>query len=99
MADDHSLRALLYGPLVLAGKLGSVGLTKDLQIGPEGPEIRKAPAIRIPDFAVASKQLEEWITPGDRALTFHTTGQKADVALEPFYKVNRERYSLYWKIA
>ena len=68
MADDHSLRAFLYGPLVLAGKLGRGGLTPALQIGPEGPEIGKAPAIPIPQFAARNKRLEEWIKPGDRPM-------------------------------
>lgn len=99
MADDHSLRAFLYGPLVLAGKLGRGGITAALEIGPEGPEIGKAPAMEIPQFAVNNKRLDEWIKPGDRPLTFKTSGQSVNVAMEPFYKVNGERYSLYWKVS
>jgi DUF1680 family protein len=99
MADDHSLRAFLYGPLVLAGKLGREGLTPALEIGPEGPEIGKAPAIEIPQFATNRKRLDEWIKPGDRPLTFKTSGQSVNVAMEPFYKVNGERYALYWKVS
>jgi DUF1680 family protein len=99
MPDDHSLKAFLYGPLVLAGKLGRDGLTKELQTGQEGPELRKAPALQIPQFAASDKRLDEWIKPGDDPMTFRTTGQKVDVAMEPFYKVNGERYSLYWKVA
>jgi DUF1680 family protein len=99
MADDHSLRAFLYGPLVLAGKLGREGLTPALEIGPEGPEIGKAPALEVPQFAANNKRLDEWIKPGDRALTFKTSEQSVNVAMEPFYKVNGERYSLYWKVS
>jgi DUF1680 family protein len=99
MADDHSLRAFLYGPLVLAGKLGREGLTRALEIGPEGPEIGKAPALEVPQFAANNKRLDEWIKPGDRALTFKTSEQSVNVAMEPFYKVNGERYSLYWKVS
>jgi DUF1680 family protein len=99
MADDHSLRAFLYGPMVLAGRLGREGLTQDLQVGPEGPEIGKAPAIQIPEFAASGRGLEEWIKPGDKPMTFATSGQKVNVAMEPFYKVSDERYSLYWKVS
>jgi DUF1680 family protein len=99
MADDYSLRAFLYGPLVLAGQLGSEGLTTALQIGPEGPEMGKAPAIRIPQFAGKNKRLDEWIKPGNRPMTFETSGQKVNVALAPFYQVSGERYSLYWKVS
>jgi len=31
-------------------------------------------------------------------LTFETSGQNKNVALEPFYKVSGERYSLYWRM-
>jgi len=99
MADDHSQRAILYGPLVLAGKLGKDGLNQELQLGPMGPEIKKIPAIKIPAFEAGEKRLEDWIKPGDRPLTFQTSGQKADVKLEPFYKVTGEKYSLYWKVS
>jgi DUF1680 family protein len=98
MADDHSLRAFMYGPLVLAGQLGSSGLTEQLQLGPEGPEIGKAPAMRIPEFAGPGERLDSWIKSGDTPLSFRTSGQKVDVAMEPFYTVSGERYSLYWKM-
>jgi uncharacterized protein len=99
MADDHSLRAILYGPLVLAGKLGSDDVPADLRIGPEGPELKKAPRIPIPEFAAGKKGLDEWIKPGTHPMTFETVGQPEDVAMEPFYKVAAERYSLYWKVS
>jgi DUF1680 family protein len=99
LADDHSLLAILYGPLVLAGKLGSAGLTTDLQLGPEGPQLKKAPTIQIPEFSAARKRLDEWIKPGGESLTFETSGQKVDVAMQPFYRVRGERYSLYWKVS
>jgi len=98
MADDHSLRAILYGPLVLAGKLGKEGLNQEMQLGPMGPEMKKAPAIKIPEFEAGKKRLDEWIKPDDRPMKFETSGQKANVSLEPFYKVSGERYSLYWKV-
>ncbi len=99
MPDDHSLRAILYGPLVLAGKLGRDGLTEELIHGPEGPQLNKAPSIPIPEFSAGAQRLDEWIKPGDQPMTFQTTGQKVDVSLAPFYQVNRDRYSLYWRVS
>ncbi len=98
MADDHSLRAFLYGPLVLAGNLGRAGLTEELVNGPEGPELKKASPMAIPEFIAPGKNLHEWIKPGDRPMSFQTTGQAVNVAFEPFYKIIRDRYSLYWKV-
>jgi DUF1680 family protein len=55
MADDHSLRAILHGPIVQAAKLGNEGLTPQLQIGPMGPEINKVPALKIPSLDAFQK--------------------------------------------
>jgi hypothetical protein len=98
MPDDQSLRAILYGPLVLAGKLGRDGLTRDLQLGPEGPELKKATPIQIPEFSASQKRLDEWIKPADQPMTFQTSGQKMDVSMQPFFRLNDERYSLYWRV-
>ncbi len=38
--DDPTLQAFLYGPLVLAGDLGSEGLTKEMMIGNNAPRVR-----------------------------------------------------------
>jgi hypothetical protein len=97
MPDDRSLRAILYGPLLLAGELGSAGLTPELEIGPEGPNLKKYPAPPIPSFR-ANKQVSEWIQPGDGPLTFRTQGQTQNVTFRPFYRVSEQRYSIYWHI-
>ncbi len=98
MADDYTLSAILYGPIVLAGSLGNHGITQDLEIGPEGPELSKAPPLSIPEFSTGNQRLDEWIKPGDSPGTFQTAGQKVNVTLAPFYEINHQRYSLYWKI-
>jgi hypothetical protein len=99
MADDHTMRAFFYGPLVLAGGLGRDGLTKDLLLGPEGPELKKAPGLAVPEFLTNGKRLDHWIKPGNQPMTFAASGQKSDVRMEPFYRVKDERYSLYWKVS
>ncbi len=38
--DDPTLQAFLYGPLVLAGDLGSEGLTKEMIVGNNSPRVR-----------------------------------------------------------
>ena len=52
MPDDPALQAVLYGPLVLAGDLGSQGLTKEMIVGPEGPEVERLP-LEIPGLKTA----------------------------------------------
>jgi DUF1680 family protein len=98
MPDDHNLRAILYGPLVLAGGLGSTGVSTALEIGPGGPNLKKYPPPAIPAFETGKKQLSQWIRAGDGPLTFRTEGQATNVTLAPFYRVSGQRYSVYWRI-
>jgi len=98
MPDDHRMQAILYGPLVLAGELGSAGLTQDLIIGHEGPDLKKHPPAALPAFRTRGNEPGAWIRPTSQPLTFRTTGQAADVTLAPFYKVSGQRYSIYWNV-
>jgi DUF1680 family protein len=115
MPDDSKLAAFLYGPLVLAGDLGNQGLTEDhitgpnLRVGVAGIEqwgsplaaTNSAPPIQsidIPNFRRAP-ELESWIQPADRPLTFRTTGQKEDVTLVPLNRLFDRRYSVYWRVS
>ena len=93
MPDDRNLRAILYGPLVLAGGLGRTGLSESIEIGPEGPEMSKHPGPPVPQFQAASKQPADWITQDD-AMSFRGGG----VTFKPFYQVSRQRYSIYWRL-
>jgi DUF1680 family protein len=98
MPDDPALQAVLYGPLVLAGDLGSQGLTKDMIIGPQGPETKSLP-LDIPGFHPAGKDLNQWIRPQAAPLEFRTTGQPRDIALTPLNRFFDKRYSVYWKVS
>lgn len=101
MPDNPNRVAIMYGPIVLGGALG----TKDMPVG--GPfadsdtAFIEEPTPDVPVFVLPSTSLEDWIKPvaGD-PLTFHTVGagQPYDVVLKPFYKIHRERYSIYWDI-
>jgi uncharacterized protein len=111
MPDDRSTQAFLYGPLVLAGDLGSEGLSERLIVGPNAPRLPRpggnfqrrpdapppVPTIEIPSFR-ASGDPSAWIKPGDAPLTFRTTGQRQDVSLVPLNRIFGKRYSVYWQV-
>jgi DUF1680 family protein len=98
MPDDPAMQAVLYGPLVLAGDLGSEGLTPELITGPGGPALRQHP-IAIPTFHAASDSPDSWIKPAGKPLTFRTSGQERDVTLAPFDRTFGRRYSIYWNVS
>jgi uncharacterized protein len=113
MPDDRTTQAFLYGPLVLAGDLGTEGLDERRIIGPNAPPMRTRPAnapanpnapppappIDIPTFRSVSSDPASWIKPGDRPLTFRTTGQAKDVTLVPLNSLFGKRYSVYWQVS
>ena len=89
MTSDSSKVAIMYGPLVLAGKLGPVN----------DPAIEKIDY--VPDLVFGNKDLDEWIKPvKGEANTFQTinAGHPRDITLIPFYKAHDERYSVYWNV-
>ncbi len=102
MASDSSLVSLLYGPLVLAGGLGTEGLPPEapfaLPTPPrQVPEFRGEPA-KSPVLAPSHAGYFDWITPIEgRPLTFRVAASPNDVVFQPYNQVLRERYGVYWK--
>lgn len=99
--DNPSVLAIMYGPLVLAGRLGTDGLTPDILRAPPTkprmvPEFPPNAAIPAPTLKPRGTDVNSWISPTG-PLEFRTTGQEHDVTLVPFYKILDERYAVYWK--
>lgn len=94
--DDSNLRAAMYGPLVLAGKLGNAGLTKSDIYGPMGPDAKKS--VPVPAIATAGNS-SNWVEPvKGEPLAFRTTGQSTATNMAPLYRLLDERYTVYWKV-
>ena len=98
LLGDESWQAAMYGPLVLAGRLGAEGLTDSVtRIGYDtspGGKPGPAPVIRAHAFDAF-----DWVeaVAGQR-LSFRTAGQSESISLVPLYKVSGERYAVYWKV-
>jgi DUF1680 family protein len=93
-ADNPSLQAVLYGPLVLAGQfaLGTVPMPAEK---PHGPNVAQAP-IAVPSLPVAGKTPQQWLKAGS-GLVWRTSGMGQDIVFKPFYQ-SQERYAVYWKV-
>ena len=103
MPDDPTLAAVMYGPMVLAGRLGTEGLT---------PEVLRAEPTKprtVPEYKDQPRPALELRTQGappsawiqrssDRALHFRTSGQAQDITLVPFHTIFDERYAIYWRL-
>jgi len=100
MPDDKTLVAVMYGPLVLAGKLGGEGLTDEVTYTTQNffPFPRDKIA-STPVFAVDSDDVSDWIEPVEnQPLTFRATSEDQDITLVPYHKLFGERYAVYWRV-
>jgi hypothetical protein len=102
MPDDAGLQAFMYGPMVLAGRLGKDGLTPEtIRAKPTAPrEVPLYPldGLAAPGFQQPNDDLSSWIKPGANPLSFATAGQARDIEFMPFYKLFGERYAIYWRV-
>jgi DUF1680 family protein len=102
MPDDPTLLAVMYGPLVLAGKLGGEGLTPDVVYVEKNwfpfPDDK---VVRAPDIVTDHPEPAAWIQPvAGQPLTFRTVGvgRPQDVTLVPYHRLWGERYAIYWRV-
>ena len=103
MPDDPTLAAVMYGPLVLVGRLGTDGLTPDvLRAEPTKPRTvpeykdKPGPALELRTQGAAPSA---WIRrASERGLEFRTAGLTRDVTLVPFHTIFDERYAVYWRL-
>jgi uncharacterized protein len=91
--------ALLYGPIVLAGRLGTDGMPSPF--AEEQTAYVRFPLPDVPHFVTSGA---DWLTRvqlvSRHPLLFRTRGlaQPSDVVLEPFFRVHYERYAVYWTL-
>lgn len=98
MPDDPTVQAVLYGPIVLAGRLGSEGLSRATTYGGYDCELKGKP-VPAPDIVAETAEAGSWVeaVPG-RPLAFRTKAQKRIIDLGPLNRIAGERYAVYWKV-
>ncbi len=103
MPDDPTVQAVLFGPLVLAGRLGTAGLdAATLRAGPTAPrtvpEIAGEP-VAVPTIKASSADPTAWLEPvPGRALEFRTRAGNPALSLVPLNRILDERYAVYWTV-
>jgi DUF1680 family protein len=96
MPDNEQMQAMMYGPLVLAGRFDPVTnqmtYSGDYQPKPTDPA-------KVPDIAADPAHPTGWVEPDAmQPLTFKGVGQTQPLTLVPLYKVIHERYAVYWRV-
>jgi DUF1680 family protein len=94
--------SVLWGPIVLAGRLGTAGLEGLDFSGTHSYLATEArPWEESPVFIGTAEDVIAKVRPVEgRTLAFRTAGLAlpADVSLAPLYRVHRERYAVYWRL-
>ena len=98
LPDDPTIQAAMYGPLVLAAKMGDDGLTPKMIYGISGPFDKKQPPVTMPEVQSGEKPATWLKKISGSGLEFQTVGQSEPTRLVPLYKLFNERYSIYWKV-
>lgn len=101
LPDDRRKVAVLYGPVVLSGALGTKGMPEGGAYAPDRSKFLDRPTPEVPKLLADPSNVKEWIKPVEgEPLTFRTNGvgRPKDVTLRPFYQLNHQRYTIYWDL-
>ena len=95
VSDNPGRIALLWGPLVLAGDLGSEHWLDELA------RTNASGLDQVPVFVTDDRQVADWLKPvaGARgAFQSEGVGRNRDVDFKPFYQLPRRTYAIYWDL-
>ena len=93
--------AFLYGPLVLAGELGTNGLPAQGQQARDQLDFAKMPVPVVPVLSgTAARQLARIQPVKGQPLAFRIPAAKGapEILLDCFYRLHHQRYAVYWQI-
>jgi hypothetical protein len=100
LPGEPKIVALFYGPITLAGELGTQGLDKINFYTKKQLDLANVPTPDVPVLMCEPADLLKHIEPvSGRSLTFRTKGigHPHDVTLSPYYRLHHQRLSVYWK--
>ncbi len=97
--DVTSMVSVFFGPILLAGELGSANMPNDF--ADKDAYLSTAPAT-VSTITNASTNPADWLqavagTP--LAFKSHDAGAASGITFRPLYDVHHERYSVYWPLA
>jgi len=102
--DNEKVVAIAYGPIVLAGKMGTEGMEKPAPHS--NPKLHNdyytydfhVPANLVHQLNLDPSNLNKFIKPiaGSEKLSFKTVHE--GITLEPLYRIHSQRYVIYWDL-
>jgi len=103
--DNPKVAAVTYGPIVLAGEMGTENMKKPFHDTSDPYQYYnydyKIPSDIIHDLKLGSTGIAASLKPvAGKPLTFTTTntGNGKAITLSPYYDLHRQRYVVYWDL-
>lgn len=100
--DDPNMAAVLYGPIVLAGNMGTEGIKFPMPFAKDQLDYKNIPVPKdiITTLNIKGKKLDDCIVPvKGEPLTFKTVDVSSkEITLIPYYMIDEQRYVIYWNL-
>lgn len=102
--DNDRKAAFAYGPIILAGKMGTKGMQQPAPFSDPGKYNDyytyqyKVPSGLVSSLELNANDLEKKVIPvaSSEGLTFRIL--KENIELEPLYRIHHQRYVVYWDL-
>lgn len=100
--DDPKKQAIMYGPILLAGALGTENFPESI-ILENHMSLDNHPLIDVPILVTEETDVNKWVKPIEgEPLAFVTEaiGKPGNerIKLIPFYELHHQRYTIYWNV-
>lgn len=102
--DNPDVCAIMYGPLVLAGTMGTEGMEAPAPFSDPNAHNDyytydyRVPATLKTGLTLDKKRLTQYIRPSEtEKLVFNVTNE--NIRLEPIHKIHHQRYVVYWNLS
>ena len=100
--DNPDMAAVVYGPLVLAGDMGTEGMKAPEPFAKDQLDYRRIPVPNdiITSLNVNGRKLNDWLVPvNGKPLAFKTVGAASkEITMIPYYQIDEQRYVIYWNL-
>ncbi len=98
LPDEPSLQAMMFGPLVLATRMGTDGIpSSQLHVSDQRPSLNRIHGQQLPTAYQQGNSAWATARPG-QALVFEAEGIDGTLELVPFYQILHERYSVHLRV-
>jgi uncharacterized protein len=100
--DNPDMAAIAYGPVVLAGDMGTEGISPPAPFAYNQLDYKNdsVPGDVVTALHVKGRKIEDWLVPvAGKPMVFKTVDVTSkEIRLIPYDDINQERYVIYWNL-